>query len=204
MSRMSLSREKVFDPVLRGIHAWNGIAILLLVISAQVANWIEFTPEAAALWRLHVWAGEALVIGLVARLSWGINGPWHASWSAMWHARAWWQAIRTRHWFTEPDGYGHHPLASAVYLLFYLVALIMALTGMALAAIDQGRGPLYNWLGHDVMSKSWFATPHDVLEEFVIGFVVIHIAALIAHEARHGLPLAQAMVSGYQYRKEKE
>jgi cytochrome b len=43
-----------------------------------------------------------------------------------------------------------------------------------------------------------------VLEEFVIGFIFIHIAALIAHEARHGVPLAQAMVSGYQYRKESE
>jgi cytochrome b len=34
--------------------------------------------------------------------------------------------------------------------------------------------------------------------------VVLHIAALILHEVRHGVPMAQAMVSGYQYRKEKE
>jgi len=32
----------------------------------------------------------------------------------------------------------------------------------------------------------------------------LHLAALVLHEARHGVPLAQAMVSGYQYRKEKE
>jgi cytochrome b len=32
----------------------------------------------------------------------------------------------------------------------------------------------------------------------------LHIAALILHESRHGAPMAQAMVSGYQYRKEKE
>jgi Ni/Fe-hydrogenase 1 B-type cytochrome subunit len=142
MTRMSLSREKVFDPVLRGIHAWNGIAILLLVISAQVADWIEFTPEAAALWRFHVWAGEALVIGLLARLTWGVHGPRHAGLAAMWHAKAWLRAIRMRQWFTQPDGYGHHPLASAVYLLFYFMALVMAFTGLALAAIEQGRGPL--------------------------------------------------------------
>jgi cytochrome b len=52
--------------------------------------------------------------------------------------------------------------------------------------------------------KDWFKTPHDVLEEFVLGFVVLHIAALILHEVSHGVPLAQAMVSGYQYREEKE
>jgi Ni/Fe-hydrogenase 1 B-type cytochrome subunit len=204
MAGMLLSREKVYDPILRGIHAWNGIAILLLILSAQIADWIELTPEAVALWRFHVWSGYALIIGLVARLSWGLNGPQHARLGEMWHARVWWRALRARRWFTEPEGWGHHHVASAAYLAFYLIVLAMAATGLALAAIEQGRGPLVNWLGHDVPMKAWFMTPHDVLEEFVIGFVVLHIAALILHEARHGVPMAQAMVSGYQYRKEKE
>lgn len=204
MARILLTREKVYDPILRSIHAWNGIAILLLVLSAQVASWMALTPEATALWRFHVWSGYALIIGLVARLSWGLNGPSHARLGAMWHGQAWLQALRTRQWFTEPEGFGHHPLASAAYLLFYGIVLVMAFTGLALAAIEQGRGPLTAWLGQDVLMKVWFKTPHDVLEEFVIGFVFLHIAALILHEVRHGIPLAQAMVSGYQYRKEEE
>ena len=204
MARMLLNREKVFDPILRSIHAWNGLAILLLILTAQVADWIKFTPEATALWRFHVWAGYALVLGLVARLSWGLNGPEHARLGAMWHGRAWWQAVRTRQWFTDPVEFGHHPLASAVYLVFYLIVLAMAVTGLALAAIDQGRGPLVAWLGHDLPMKAGFKSPHDFLEEFVLGFVVLHIAALILHEVRHGVPMAQAMVSGFQYRKENE
>lgn len=204
MTTPQLRREKIYDPVLRGIHAWNGIAILLLILSAQVAHWIELTPEAAILWRLHAWTGYALIIGLAARISWGLNGPHHARFGAMWHAAAWWRALRTRQWFTEPEDWGHHPLASAAYLLFYLGVLIMAATGLALAAIEQGRGPLVNWLGHDVTLKSVFMTPHDVLEEFVLVFVLTHVAALILHEAHHGVPMAQAMLSGYQYRKEKE
>ena len=204
MAGMRFSRKKVYDPVLRGIHAWNGIAILLLLISAQVAAWIELTPEVASLWRFHVWAGYGLVIGLVARLAWGLNGPQHASLRALWHGPAWWQALRTRKWFTEPENWGHHPLASAAYIGFYLIVLTMAATGLALAAIDQGRGPLVNWLGHDVTLKSLFMTPHDILEEFVLAFVVMHLAALILHEVRHGVPMAQAMISGYQYRKEEE
>lgn len=204
MARMLLSREKVFDPILRSIHAWNGFAILLLVLSAQVSAWIAFTPEASLLWRFHVWAGYALVIGLAARLSWGLNGPAHARIGAMWHWQAWWRAVRQRQWFVAPEGYGHHPLASAVYLAFYLIVLVMAGTGLALAAIDQGSGPLAHWLGHDLSLKRLFKLPHDLLEEFVLGFVVSHLAALILHEVRHGVPMAQAMVSGYQYRKEKE
>lgn len=204
MARQVLIREKVYDPILRILHAWNGLAILLLILSSLVAEWLEYTPEATALWRLHVWTGYVLVLGLVGRIVWGINGPSHARLSALWQGRAWLAALRARRLFTEPEGFGHHPLASGAYLALYLVILAMAVTGLALAAIDQGRGPLYAWLGHDVTLKHLFKTPHDVLEEFVWGFVILHIAALILHEARHGSPMAQAMVSGYQYRKEKE
>ncbi|MEW5788574.1 MAG: cytochrome b/b6 domain-containing protein [Pseudomonadota bacterium] len=204
MTGQALLREKVYDPILRLLHAWNGLAILLLVFTSQAAEALEFTPEAASLWRLHVWTGYALVLGLVGRLAWGLNGPWYARLSAMWHWRAWLTALRTRRLFTAPRGFGHHPLASAAYLGFYLVVLVMALTGLALAAIDQGRGPLYPWLGHAITLKHLFSEPHEILEKFVWFFILLHIAALILHEARHGVPLAQAMVSGYQYRKEEE
>jgi cytochrome b len=145
-----------------------------------------------------------LVLGLVGRIAWGINGPEHARWSAMWHWAAWMKSLRTRKFFGEPAEFGHEPLASGAYLAFYAIVLVMVCTGLALAAIDQGRGPLVPWLGHDVTLKHLFKTPHEFLEKFVWGYVILHIAALILHEARHGVPMAQSMVSGYQYRKEKE
>lgn len=202
MTRMNLIREKVYDPVLRLIHAWTGLTILLLLLTSQAAKWTAFTPEAAMLWRFHAWLGYGLVVGLVARISWSIYGPKHANWRQLWTWRAWLAAIRNRTFFTEPSRFGHHPLATAAYLLFYAMAAVMAVTGLALAAIDQGRGPLYQWLGHDVLMKPWFNLPHDVLEEWLLGFVLIHLAALILHEEHHGIPLAQAMVSGYQYRED--
>ncbi len=204
MARQVLIREKVYDPILRILHAWNGLAILLLVISSLVAEGLQHTPEATALWRFHVWTGYALVIGLVGRIAWGINGPAHARWSTLWHWADWMKALRTRKVFGEPAEFGHEPLASVAYLAFYALALIMAGTGLALAAIDQGRGPLVIWLGHDVTLKHLFMTPHEFLEKFVWGYVILHIAALILHEAHRGVPMAQSMVSGYQYRKEKE
>jgi cytochrome b len=82
--------------------------------------------------------------------------------------------------------------------------LALAVTGLALAAIDQGRGPLYSWLGHDVLHKTLVRIPHEWLGYGVLAFLVAHVAALILHERRHGAPMAQAMVSGYQYRPERE
>ena len=204
MSRQVLVREKVYDPILRTLHAWNGLAILLLALSGLVADGLGYTPEATALWRFHVWTGYALILGLAGRLAWGLNGPEHARLAALWQPRAWWAALRARKLFTAPEGFGHHPLASGAYLAFYGLVLTMVVTGLGLAAVEQGRGPLVAWIGHDVTLKHLFKTPHDFLEEFVWGFVILHIAALILHEARHGVPLAQAMVSGYQYRKDSE
>jgi cytochrome b len=200
MTRIILIREKVYDPVLRIIHLWIGLTILLLLLSGQLAKWTAFTPESAALWHIHVWLGYALVAGVCARVTWSVYGPKHANWRQMWTWRAWLAALRNRTFFTEPSRFGHHPLATAAYLAFYAMVLVMAVTGLALAAIDRGQGPLYPWLGHDVLLKPWFGWPHDVLEEFILAFVLIHVAALILHEERHGIPLAQAMVSGYQYR----
>ena len=204
MTGQVLIREKVYDPILRILHAWNGLAILLLILSSLVAEAIAFTPEATSLWRFHVWTGYALVLGLVGRIAWGVNGPAHARWSGLWHWRDWLAALRARKFFGEPVAFGHEPLASAAYLVFYVAVLVMAATGLALAAIDQGRGPLVFLLGHDVTLKYLFREPHEILEKFVWAYVVLHIAALILHEVRHGVPMAQAMVSGYQYRKEKE
>lgn len=204
MSRLRLSRAKVYDPLLRIIHAWNGLAILLLLITSQLGAWLAFTPDGLALWHFHLWAGYALLLGLVARLVWGLQGPRHARLAEFWQAPAWLAALRSRRFFVPASAPGHHPLACAAYLVLYPILLVMAVSGLALAAIKLGQGPLYLWLGHDVTLKPWFRTPHDLLEEFVLGFVLLHIAALILHEARHGVPMAQAMVSGYQYRQEKD
>ncbi|MEW5770100.1 MAG: cytochrome b/b6 domain-containing protein [Pseudomonadota bacterium] len=188
--------------MLRIIHAWVALTVLLLLLSSQAAQWLGFTPEAAALWRIHAWIGYGLLLGLVARLSWALYGPKHANWRQLWTWRAWLGALRERAFFVAPARFGHHPLATAAYLAFYAAALVMAVSGLALAAIDQGQGPLYHWLGHDMAWKAWFRAPHDLLEEFLLAYVIAHVAALILHEARHGVPMAQAMVSGYQYRRD--
>jgi Ni/Fe-hydrogenase 1 B-type cytochrome subunit len=202
MTRLTLIRQRVYDPVLRIIHLWIGLGTLLLLLSGLLAQAFALTPEAAMLWRFHAWLGYAFFLGLVARITWALFGPKHAHWRQLWTWRAWFAALRSRQFFTPPGRFGHHPLATFAYLAFYCMALVMALTGFALMAIDQGHGPLLSWLGHDVLWLDWFRIPHDLLEEVILAFLLVHVAALILHEKRHGIPLAQAMVSGYQYRED--
>lgn len=202
MAHLGLRRERVYDPVLRLVHAWNALIIVLLLATAQVAGSLDYAWPGAALWHLHLWLGYGLVLGLVARLVWGLSGPEHARWRTFWHPGAWARALSSRMFFTAPSRPGHHPLASGVYLAIYGLLLVMAATGLALAAIDQNTGPLYAWLGHDVFSKALFRLPHEWLQYAFMAYIVVHLAALVLHERRHGVPVAQAMVSGYQYFKE--
>jgi cytochrome b len=151
-----------------------------------------------ALWQLHIYLGYALVLGIVARLAWGLVGPRHARFSDMWHPAAWWQAVRHGNFKAKPR-FGHHTLASAAYLLVYLLLIVMAITGLGLAAIEQSTGPFNVWFGDMAWLEDTFEEPHEIIYYLLMGFVLLHIAALIWHEYKDKTPLAQSMVTGYQY-----
>jgi Ni/Fe-hydrogenase 1 B-type cytochrome subunit len=47
--------------------------------------------------------------------------------------------------------------------------------------------------------KELFKEPHQLIYYLLMWFVVVHIGALIWHESKDKTPIAQSMVSGYQY-----
>jgi cytochrome b len=198
METLTYRRQKVYDPALRLIHLWNGLAILFLMVTIWLSDLFEKGVGEDTLWQLHIYIGYALVLGIVARLTWGIIGPNHARFSDMWHPAAWWDAIRNFNFQAKPR-FGHNTLASGAYLLVYLLLVVMAFTGLGLAAVEHSMGPLNAWIGDMPWLKEVFEEPHELIYNLLIGFVLIHIAALIWHEHKDKTPLAQAMVTGYQY-----
>jgi cytochrome b561 len=93
-------------------------------------------------------------------------------------------------------------LASGIYLLVYILLAVMAVTGLGLAAVEHSMGPFNTWFGDMPGLKEVFEEPHEFIYNLLTGFVVVHIAALIWHEWKDRTPLAQAMVTGYQYQIE--
>lgn len=146
MEILKYRRRKVYDPVLRLIHLWNGLAILFLMTTIWLSELFEKGVGEDTLWQLHIYLGYALLVGIVARLAWGFVGPHHARFSDMWHPAAWWNAIRHRDFQVKPR-FGHHALASAAYLLVYGLLIVMAVTGLGLAAIEHSMGPFNAWFG---------------------------------------------------------
>lgn len=201
METLTYRRQKVYDPVLRLIHLWNGLAILFLIFTVWLSELFDKGASEDALWQMHIYIGYALVVGIMARLTWGLVGPSHARFSDMWHPTAWWRAIRHFNFQAKPR-FGHNTLASAAYLLVYAMLITMALTGLGLAAIEHSAGPFVTWLGDMPWLKGLFEEPHELIYSLLMGFVVIHLAALIWHEHKDKTPLAQSMVTGYQYEVE--
>lgn len=198
METITYQRKKVYDPILRLLHLWNGLAILFLMTTIWLSDLFEKGVGEKTLWQFHIYIGYALVVGIVARLAWGIVGPRHARFSDMWHPAAWWDAVRNFNLQAKPR-FGHNTLASGAYLLVYVLLITMAATGLGLAAVEHSMGPLTNWISDMPWLEDIFEEPHEIIYYFLMGFVVIHIAALIWHEYKDKTPLAQAMVTGYQY-----
>ncbi len=198
-----LQKRKVYDPTLRLIHAWNALAVLALGATALAGEAFGHGATRDRLWSVHILAGYALAVGLAARLAWGLVGPGSARFADMWHPAAWTRMALSRR-LVPSRRYGHDELASLAYLAVYAVLAVMAGTGLALAAIEQGAGPLAPWLFDSLWLEDLVEEPHEALAWLVGGFVLLHFAGLIYHERIERLPTAQSMLTGYQYRPTAE
>lgn len=199
METMALERRKVYDPVLRLIHVVNALAIVFLAATGWSAEAFEKGPGEKTLWTLHIFAGYALAGGLTARVIWGLVGPKHARFSALWHPKEWAGALKMR--FSPTLRFGHDPYASIAYIAFYLLVAGMVLTGFGLAAIEHAQGPLVPWLFDAVALEDVFEEPHEVMQLLIVGFVGLHLAGMLFHEWRDKTPMVSSMFSGYQYRR---
>lgn len=203
MEKIVVERAYIYDLFLRFLHGWNALVTFLLIVTGLYASNIEPGAEQAAIWNLHILFGKGLILGFIGRLIWGWMGPKWARWAELWHADVWVDLVKTRSYRFEDQKYGHEPTASVSYLGFYGLIFGLIFSGLILAAIKHGKGPLASRF-YDELDR--LTIPHAVHEYgswLVIGFVVLHIAALAFHEKKDQIPLGQSMISGFQYRKVK-
>lgn len=186
MEIYELQRKKVFGGVQRLLHAWLGLVVLGLVFLGWMEKFMDPGTWRPMLAALHIGLGYGLIVGLVLRFLWGVIGPHEARFSGFFS------------WKEKP--WGHEPLASYSYLFFYLALLIGSVSGLLLAAIEYDRGVFAAQFFDDFTWHEVVAAAHAAVLYAVSLFILLHLGALIFHEHERGYPLAQAMLSGYQYR----
>lgn len=214
MEILKLSRRPLFDPILRLLHAWNGFFIVALLLTRAAADLLWLEGSVVGLWRLHVWLGYGLLLGMVGRVVWGLVGPERARWRVLWQPNLWRPArLNTRFWTLAAvdnkavDNKAVNappPLAALVYLISYVVLLVSVLSGLALVAIEFDSGPLRAVLGLAFVWSEPARTLHVIGEVWLYLFLIGHFAAMIWQERRDGVPVAQGMISGYCYQREAE
>lgn len=198
MTPSHIVAHRVYDPLLRLLHASLALAVLALIVTSQLADGFEDGPYEDTLWSLHILSGYTLAVSVALRLLWGLIGPRRARWRDFWHPSAWRVSLET--WrLPATHRLGHDPLASLAYLFAYGVMVLMVVTGLALAASEFQVGPLAAWLGHMKWVEDLAKAPHEAGFVAMLGFIGLHMAALVFHQLR-GERVAQSMLTGKQYR----
>ena len=115
----------------------------------------------------------------------------------LWHPATWQAGLKNLR-LPRAHRVGHDPVASLAYLFAYGVMALMVVTGLGLAASEFQTGPLAAWLGNAGWLEDVMEDPHEVGFVLMLGFVGLHMAALVFHQLR-GERVAQSMVTGKQY-----
>ncbi|MDP1863362.1 MAG: cytochrome b/b6 domain-containing protein [Thiobacillus sp.] len=197
MSRLKTEPRRVYDPLLRLLHAAIALSIISLIITSQLSDWFEHGPYEDTLWNLHILSGYVLATSFLTRLLWGLVGPASARWRDLWHPAVWKDSLR-RLRLPAAHRVGHDPIASLAYLFAYGVMALMVVTGLGLAASEFQAGPLAGWLGNATWLEDVLKDPHEAGFILMLGFIGLHMAALVFHHLR-GERVAQSMLTGKQY-----
>jgi len=184
-------RERVFDPIQRILHGWIGGAVLALVSLGWMQLFADIGPLKIALKSVHIALGNVLSLGLGLRVIWEFIRRKRIGWAA--------KRIQ-RQYFSEQE-HEHRRKARAAHLLFYANLVVSVLSGWLLAGMKYDKGPFAEAFFDEMQWHNLSLQLHSVSLYGASAFILIHIFGLIWHEKKFGIPVAQAMVSGYRYRK---
>ncbi len=199
-------RKKVYDPVLRVLHWWNALAIFSLMLTIWMKPALkEFDNWKEVLYHFHSYLGYALICGIILRIFWGVIGPEHAKFINMFNFKAYFNFFKTRK-FQFKNTWGHDVFAGTVYLKIYFILIIQCISGLYLSAKIFGIGPFNSFVElskEKTIIRKIFKESHEIIFYILMVFIVTHIFMIIYTELKHKFPLAQSMLSGFQYRKKK-
>ena len=175
----------VWDPLVRIFH-WS------LVVGFTVAYLTEDD-----MLTVHVWAGYAVGVLIVARIVWGLIGSRHARFSDfIYDPVTTLRYLRDLVFFRAERHLGHSPGGGAmvVLLLSFLTATVV--TGLVVYGGEQQAGPLAGMFRKDTGES--MEEIHEVIANITLALIIAHIAAVILASFVHRENLVRAMVTGYK------
>jgi cytochrome b len=141
----------------------------------------------------HIWSGLAVLSLLIFRILWGFFGSSTARFASFVRGprAVLGYARRPREW----QEIGHTPLGALSVLA--LLALLLVQVGLGLVLSDEDgtvTAPLNRLVSFD--TAEWAGELHDTLFNVLLGFIALHVAAILFYRLVLGKRLVGAMVTG--------
>jgi len=207
IEEQNLIVKKIYDPFLRFLHWWNALSVFSLMLTIWLKKFISpYNNGKEIIYRYHTIIGYALVVGLIARGFWGIIGPKYAKFNNMFYFKDYIELLKTRK-YNNSLHWGHDRYAGLFYIIFYLLMLYQAFSGLYLAAKKYDMGLFTSFIAYSKEKTSLsilLKDIHEIIFYLTMAFTLLHVFMLIFHEIKNKYPLVQSMFSGNQYRKKDD
>jgi len=152
---------------------------------------------------LHVAAGIVFGLMLIYRIIWGFIGPKYATFNTFKLSLA-----KLRFYFQEKieNRYrvipaGHNPASSWFTLIVLGFGSIIALSGLLLYGIQEGKGYLGFLNDHYYMHINLLLNIHIYSSYILLAWVIIHISGVLVEQFYHKTNMVFAMITGYKKAK---
>lgn len=180
----AMRKVLVWDLPVRLFH-WTLVILVGLAWYSvkQGGNWMS----------LHLWCGYGILVLVSFRLLWGVVGSTHARFADFVRGPfTAWRYLRG----SAGEYLGHNPLGG--WSVLTLLALLLLQAGSGLFADDEifTRGPLYHWVGGQISSQ--LTGFHKLHANILLGFIALHIGAIVFYRLAKGENLLHPMLSGYK------
>lgn len=143
----------------------------------------------------HVASGYLVIVAAVFRLIWGVLGTSHARFKNFirgpvetWHYLK--DFLRNR----ETRHVGHNPLGALMIVVLLVCMLMQAISGLFTTDDIFNYGPLYSFVGDS--ASSFFGMVHRNLFYVLLGFVAVHVLAIMYYRVIKREDLLKAMITG--------
>jgi cytochrome b len=143
----------------------------------------------------HRWSGYAMLVLVSFRILWGFVGTYHARFSNFVRN----PITTTKYAFsvfkkTDKHYAGHNPLGAIMVIVLLSALLVQAITGLFTNDEIFNLGPLYAYVS-DELSLS-LTSLHRQLFYWILGAILLHIAAVLFHQFLKHDKIISAMFTG--------
>jgi len=146
---------------------------------------------------VHVWAGYAVGVLIMARIVWGLVGSRHARFSDfIYDPATTLRYVRDLVLFRAERHLGHSPGGGAMVIIMLLFLTATVVSGLVVYGGEQQAGPLAGMFAKDTGES--MEEIHEVIANITLALIIAHIAAVILASFVHRENLVRAMVTGYK------